>query len=142
TLVAIMDADRQGFLRSATTLIQIIGRTARNIDGRVIMFGDRITPAMKEAIDETDRRRERQLEYNREHGIEPATIVKDIEDFLPAESDDLEELDSIIESTADPRQVVDELFEAMEEAAEKLEFEKAARLRDKIEEINGGFVDV
>ncbi len=142
TLVAIMDADRRGFLRSATTLIQMIGRTARNVDGRVIMFADEITPAMKKAIDETARRRERQIEYNEKHGIEPETIKKEIEDFLPVESEEIEELDRIVDSAEDPRQVLDELFEAMEEAAENLEFEKAAKLRDKIEEINGGLLDV
>jgi excinuclease ABC subunit B len=142
TLVAIMDADRRGFLRSATTLIQMIGRTARNVEGRVIMFADEITPAIKKAIDETGRRRQRQIKYNEKHGIEPETIKKDIEDFLPVESEEIEELDRIVDSAQNPRQVLDELFEAMEEAAERLEFEKAAKLRDKIEEINGGLLDV
>ncbi len=135
TLVAIMDADRRGFLRSPTTLIQMIGRSARNVDGRVIMYADEVTPAMKQAIDETERRREIQIEFNEEHDIEPRTIKKEIVEHLPMGDEEDETLDDLIEEADDTEQLVDELWEAMEEAAENLEFEKAARYRDRIEEL-------
>ncbi|MFB6355268.1 MAG: excinuclease ABC subunit UvrB [bacterium] len=140
TLVAILDADRQGFLRSATTLIQIIGRSARNVDGRVVMYGDEVTPAMEQAIEETERRREIQLKYNEKHDIEPETIQKEINEHLPIEEDAVEEIDEVVEETEDEDELIDHLWDKMEEAAEQLEYEKAARIRDKIEEIGGGSV--
>lgn len=140
SLIAILDADRRGFLRSPTTLIQMIGRAARNREGRVIMYGDEVTPAMKQAIDETERRREIQLEYNRKHNITPETISKEISEHLPIAEDGLEEVEEIMEDHDEKEDVVDELWERMEQAAEELEFEKAARLRDKIEDITGNEV--
>ncbi len=82
SLVAILDADKEGFLRSATSLIQMIGRVARNIDGQVVMYADRLTDSMRHAISETNRRRKKQLEYNAEHGIDPQTIRKKVTDIL------------------------------------------------------------
>jgi excinuclease ABC subunit B len=141
TLVAIMDADRRGFLRSPTTLIQMIGRSARNLDGRVIMYGDEVTPAMEEAIEETERRRDIQQEYNEKHDIEPETIQKEISDHLPiGEEEDLE-INDVVEEHDEREDLLDELWERMEEAADNLEFEKAAKLRDKIEEVSEGPFD-
>ncbi len=137
SLVAIMDADRTGFLRSATTLIQMIGRTARNVQGRVIMYADEVTPAMEAAIEETGRRRERQLEYNEKHDIEPETIEKEISERLPVGKKGEDKSEEIIEQFEDRDKKVEELIKAMEEAAEDLEFELAASYRDKIEEITG-----
>jgi len=133
SLVAILDADKQGFLRSRDALIQTIGRTARNVNGKVIMYGDVMTKAMKEAISETDRRRKIQVAYNKKHGITPQTIVKAITDIAQAshkpkkrykkEQIPPEELDRLIH----------ELNQQMELASQNLDFEKAAELRDQIE---------
>jgi excinuclease ABC subunit B len=138
SLVAILEADKEGFLRSETSLIQTIGRAARNVSGQVIMYADNITRSMKRAIDETNRRREIQDRYNREHNITPKTIVKSVRDVIEATIaledeeeykvdtfNNIEDLDSIIES----------LKEAMLKAAEELNFEKAAELRDKMIEL-------
>jgi len=137
SLVAILEADKEGFLRSETSLIQTIGRAARNASGQVIMYADTITKSMKRAIDETNRRREIQARYNKEHNITPKTIVKGIRDVIEAtvaledqevykvESFKAEDLDSMIEG----------LKEAMLKAAEELNFEKAAELRDKMIEL-------
>jgi excinuclease ABC subunit B len=145
TLVAILDADKEGFLRGETSLVQTIGRAARNVRGRVVMYADRETEAMRKAISETDRRREIQLAYNREHGITPETVQKgisDIAEFLSMESrvapdrrrrrrsDDGEPM-----TREQLEKVVVELEEEMLAAAEDLRFEEAARIRDELKEL-------
>ena len=142
SLVAILDADKEGFLRSETSLIQTIGRAARNSDGRVIMYADSITPSMRAAIDETNRRREIQSAYNREHGITPQTIKKSVRDLIEIgkkEAEDSAEtkLDRVARekrklSAAEKEKLIAEHTAEMKEAAKKLEFERAAYLRDKI----------
>lgn len=136
-LVAILDADKEGFLRSETSLIQTIGRAARNIDGRVILYADRITGSMERAMRETDRRREKQLEYNMEHGITPATIRRDIGDIIQHVS----QKDQVTVEIDDDRPhmvghnlraYIEELEGKMRKAAADLEFEEAGRLRDEI----------
>ncbi|MGM0396652.1 MAG: excinuclease ABC subunit UvrB [Bacillota bacterium] len=133
SLVAILDADKEGFLRSETAMIQTIGRAARHIEGKVLMYADRITGSMQRAIDETERRRAIQAEHNREHNITPRSIVKDIRNIIEStlvaedqvdydEELSLEELDAIVLG----------MESVMLQAAESLEFEKAAELRDKI----------
>ena len=143
TLVAILDADKEGFLRSAWSLIQVIGRAARNTGGQVVMYADRVTESMQVAIDETDRRRAIQAAYNEEHGIEPQTIVKeirDINDRLAAVADSAssygsepKELSEL--STAQIEKMVSQLEAEMKNAAKQLEFERAAALRDEIQDI-------
>ena len=145
TLVAILDADKEGFLRSAWSLIQMIGRAARNIGGEVVMYADRVTESMQVAIDETDRRRAIQEAYNREHGIEPTTIVKgirDINDRLRAVAEATGRLRLRAGRRASPsadRAKVEALVAQMEAemraAAKQLEFERAAALRDEIQQI-------
>jgi excinuclease ABC subunit B len=137
-LVAILDADKEGFLRSETSLIQTIGRAARNVEGRVILYADRMTGSMERAIRETDRRREKQHAYNIEHGITPATIKRDIHDIVA----DTASRDSVlVEIDADGannlvghnlRAYIDDLEKKMRTAAADLEFEEAGRLRDEI----------
>ena len=140
TLVAILDADKEGFLRSDRSLIQTIGRTARNIEGKVIMYAEKITPSMQRAIYETERRREKQVAFNREHNITPATIVKPIRELIGATvvaeeeeryfEEDLKQLD------AKKRQkMIKELRKEMKEASRDLAFERAAELRDMIFEL-------
>jgi len=137
-LVAILDADKEGFLRSETSLIQTIGRAARNADGRVIMYADRVTGSMQRAVDETDRRRAKQIAYNREHGITPATIRKNVEDVLAGlyKGDvDMNRVTAEVEKPlagANLQAHLDGLRDDMRKAAENLEFEEAARLRDEI----------
>jgi excinuclease ABC subunit B len=136
SLVAILDADREGFLRSQRSLIQIIGRTARNVSGKVIMYADRMTESMRKAIEETRRRRDVQLIYNREHNIQPETIRKAIRDLLDVagETDGREAIAKRAESLPkDQLQLlVLQLEEEMHGAAETLEFERAAEIRDRI----------
>jgi len=135
SLVAILDADKEGFLRSATSLIQTIGRCARNVNAQVLLYGDRVTDSMRQAIDETNRRREIQIAYNAEHGITPETIKKEIRTAL---ADQLRarkvarEAIHVSESEFDVMELIAKLEEEMYKAAEELEFEKAARLRDRI----------
>lgn len=133
SLVVILDADKEGFLRTETSLIQTIGRASRNVEGTVIMYADSTTKAMRRAIDETERRRKIQDEYNRIHGITPETISKRIQERLRHDKKLKEEV--VFE---DQEMMLEELEYAMREAAKNLEFEKAARLRDKIKELKGG----
>jgi excinuclease ABC subunit B len=143
SLVAILDADKEGFLRGETSLIQTIGRAARNIEGKVLMYADKETAAMRAAIDETNRRREIQREYNREHGITPETIVKgisDIAEFLQSESKvprsrRRRRTTAGGLSPAEIEKAIVELEEEMLEAAEDLRFEYAAKLRDEIRDL-------
>ena len=143
SLVAILDADKQGFLRSQTALIQTIGRAARHVSGRVIMYADVITDAMQAAIDETDRRREKQIAYNTEHGIEPLSIIKAIRDITDQVS-----MPAVAETpapyqvgkaetmpTSELKRMIADLEDRMRDAAKALEFEKAAMLRDQIYEL-------
>jgi len=135
TLVAILDADKEGFLRSGGSLIQVIGRAARNIGGRVIMYADRMTDSMRTAIDETDRRRAKQVAYNAEHGITPETIIKeirDIHDGLRRVAEERVELEVSGKEPAELAKMMGRLEAQMKEAARNLEFERAAALRDEI----------
>ena len=140
-LVAILDADKEGFLRSETSLIQTIGRAARNADGRVIMYADRITGSMERALAETDRRREKQIAYNEEHGITPETVKKNVEDILAGlyKGDvDMNRVTAKIDPGAagsNLQAVLDGLRTDMRKAAENLEFEEAARLRDEVKRL-------
>ena len=138
SLIAILDADKEGFLRSETSLIQTIGRAARNENGRVIMYADKITDSMQNAIDETKRRREIQNMYNEEHGIIPKTVKKDIRDAIEATMAAEEEVIYGIKETDDPEELkanMEKLMAEMKEAAEQLQFERAAELRDKLKEL-------
>ena len=161
SLVAILDADKQGFLRSTTSLIQTIGRAARHVSGEVHMYADEITPNMAQAIEETDRRREKQIAYNTEHGIDPTPLrkkISDVTDMLAREDIDTEELlaggyrgarsgpsskerketgTSVREKLAGAAEgelatLIQDLTDQMHQAAEDLHFELAARLRDEI----------
>jgi len=141
SLVAILDADKEGFLRSTTSLIQTIGRCARNVNARVLLYADTVTPAMRQAIDETARRREMQLAYNAEHGITPETIRKEIRTALADQLRARQVAREAIRAGAsefDRMEEVAELEREMYAAAEALEFEKAARLRDRIAELRAG----
>jgi len=137
-LVAILDADKEGFLRSETSLVQTIGRAARNVDGRVIMYADRITGSMERAMRETDRRRAKQVAYNVEHNITPTTVKKNVEDILAGlyKGDvDMNRVTAKIDKPlfgANLKTVLDGLRLDMRKAAENLEFEEAARLRDEV----------
>ena len=134
SLIAIMDADKQGFLRSTRSLIQTIGRCARNANGHVIMYADTISESMQEAIEETKRRREIQEEYNKKHGIIPKTIIKQIHDVVSNELEvDNKKKDKY--SKKEKRELIDRLTQEMKLAASKLDFEKAVELRDAIFEL-------
>ena len=135
SLVAILDADKEGFLRSERSLIQTIGRAARNTNGKVIMYADELTDSMDKAISETNRRRKIQMQYNKEHGITPQTIKKDVRDSIRAtivaETSEKYEL----EENATVEEIINKLTEEMLKHAERMEFEEAAKLRDKIKEL-------
>jgi len=141
SLVAILDADKEGFLRSETSLIQTIGRAARNVEGKVIMYADTITESMARAINETNRRRKIQLEYNKKHGIVPKTVKKAVRDVIEAtkvaeeSADYLPDKDIRKMSKKELKALLEDLEKQMKEAAKNLEFEKAAELRDMIFEI-------
>ena len=140
-LVAILDADKEGFLRSETSLIQTIGRAARNADGRVIMYADRITGSMERALAETERRREKQIAYNEEHGITPATVKKNVDDILAGlyQGDvDMNRVTAKVDKPlvgANLQAHLEGLRDEMRKAAENLEFEEAARLRDEVKRL-------
>jgi len=134
-LVAILDADKEGFLRSERSLIQTIGRAARNSEGRVIMYADELTESMEKAITETNRRRKIQMQYNEENGIIPKTIKKDILEEIRATIVEETKEEYKIESDKDLDDIINELTDVMLEHAQKMEFEKAAEIRDKIKEL-------
>jgi len=140
SLVAILDADRAGFLRTETSLIQTAGRASRNVDGEVILYADQITDAIRNTLEETQRRREIQLEYNKKHNITPVTIKKHIKDMIEKSKDEQAEEELITEIAEDVSEyeledIIDALTEEMQEAAKNLEFERAAELRDQINEL-------
>src|SRR5919201_153347 len=144
TLVAILDADKEGYLRSEGSLIQVIGRAARHVEGRVIMYADRITASMRAAIEETERRRELQIEFNQEHGIEPQTVVKAIRDIglkRPDVAGVEEKARRPIAAGGLPKdelvRLIKDLETQMKQAAKELEFERAAALRDEVVELRG-----
>ena len=141
SLVAILDADQEGFLRSETTLVQTMGRAARNVNGEVVLYADDVTDSMRSAIDETQRRREIQTEYNEEHGFEPRTIEKEVsETNLPgSETDTGRTTDLEPDSPDEARDLVADLEDRMDEAAGSLEFELAADIRDRIRELRVEF---
>jgi len=140
--VAILDADKEGFLRSQTSLIQTIGRAARNLNGLAILYADRITDSLKFAIDETNRRRAVQQQYNEEHGIEPASIIKAVDsdlvkmanlDYFEIPGSPLRKLDMVADEDID--KTISRLTKEMKDAAKNLDFEKAAEIRDRIREL-------
>ena len=141
SLVAILDADKEGFLRSETSLIQTIGRAARNAEGMVVMYADTVTPSMRRAIDETQRRREKQHAFNEEHGIVPKTVIKSVRNLLDLSQDEEDPSDRRGEvksmTKAQKMERIAKLEKEMKEAAKMLEFELAAALRDQIIELRG-----
>ena len=147
TLVAILDADKEGFLRSETSLIQTIGRAARNADGRVIMYADTITDSMRAAIDETRRRRELQMRYNEEHGITPQTIRKAVRDLISiskkvAKQEEVLEKDPESMSREELEKLIKDLQRQMKKAAADLDFETAAKLRDNMIELKNHLQEI
>jgi len=145
SLIAILDADKEGFLRSETSLIQTIGRAARNVDGKVIMYADTVTESMRKAISETNRRRKIQLEYNQKHGITPRSVKKGIRDVIEITKTAEESAEYMVQKTEDisnaieAQSLIDTLMKEMKKAASELQFERAAELRDKINELKKKF---
>ena len=135
SLVAILDSDKEGFLRSERSLIQTIGRAARNTEGRVIMYADELTESMEKAISETNRRRKIQENYNKKHGITPQTIRKSVRDTIKATIVEDIENEYGIEKDEDVKNIINKLTDEMLKHAGNMEFEKAAELRDKIKEL-------
>ena len=135
SLVAILDADKEGFLRSERSLIQTIGRAARNVNGKVIMYADELTDSMEKAIKETNRRRKIQMAYNEEHGIIPQTIHKDIREDIKATIIEETQGNYNIDKNTDIKELINNLTDKMLEYAQKMEFEEAAKLRDQIKEL-------
>jgi excinuclease ABC subunit B len=139
--VAILDADKEGFLRSETSLIQTIGRAARNAEGRVIMYADKITGSMERAMRETDRRRAKQVAYNEEHGITPETVKKNVDDIMAGVYKGDVDMNRVTAKVDKPlvganlQAHLDGLRDQMRKAAENLEFEEAARLRDEVKRL-------
>jgi excinuclease ABC subunit B len=138
SLVAILDADKEGFLRSETSLIQTVGRAARNVRGHVVMYADSITRSMRGAIDETNRRREIQMRYNVEHGITPESVKKKVADVIELGKKVKPEKDGKKLTKAERDRLIERLTAEMREAARSLEFEKAAYLRDRTKELRNG----
>jgi excinuclease ABC subunit B len=149
SLVAILDADKEGFLRSTSSLIQTIGRAARNLNGKAILYADHITGSIRQALDETDRRREKQERFNQEHGMTPRGIVKSVQDILEVplpgsqtgrkkgrKAQQEERVDVERLKPQDAAKLIKKLEERMYAAARDLEFEEAARLRDEIQRID------
>lgn len=134
-LVAILDADKEGFLRSATSLIQTVGRAARNVDGRVIMYADEITDSMRAAIDETNYRREKQMAFNKAHGIVPQSIRKDVRNVLEISHKNREAREGLSKEALVERKAI--LQQQMRQAAAELDFETAAKLRDELFDLTG-----
>ena len=146
SLVAILDADKEGFLRSETSLIQTIGRAARNVDGHVIMYADNMTDSMRAAIDETNRRREIQQRYNEEHGITPQSIQKAVRDLISIsktiEKEEMRfEKDPESMSRQELEKLIKDVEKQMKKAAADLDFEAAAELRDKMKDLKGKLRD-
>ena len=135
SLVAILDADKEGFLRSERSLIQTIGRAARNTDGTVIMYADELTESMEKAISETNRRRKIQEEYNKKHNIIPKTIQKSVRDNIAVTTVEDIELEYKLEKEEDIKETIAKLTDEMLKYAAEMEFEKAAEIRDKIKEL-------
>jgi len=139
SLVAILDADKEGFLRSATSLVQTIGRAARNVSGLVIMYANTVTPSMSKAIEETDNRREKQKEFNEAHGIVPKTIVKNVRALLEiSKAENIVSTDGVKLTKRELDDEIRRLEKEMTAAAKLLEFEYAATIRDRIIELRGG----
>ena len=138
SLIAILDADKEGFLRSETSLIQTIGRAARNAEGKVIMYGDSITAAMRYAIDETERRREIQTKYNEEHGIVPKTIKKSVRELLEISGPAVQKKGGVKMTEKERKAEIERVEKEMKKAAKMLEYEYAAVLRDRLIELRGG----
>jgi excinuclease ABC subunit B len=138
SLVAVLDADKEGFLRSETSLIQTIGRAARNAEGKVILYADKVTPSMRAAMDETQRRRTVQDAFNKEHGIVPKTVYKSVRELIEISHDTTSKLPTASRkkiSLANMEDEIHRLEKQMKEASKMLEFEYAAVLRDQIKEL-------